>query len=154
MHQTRKSPAASPGYELRGSGDLFAWGDCFLYLSRRRERCRIKVEHRSAPAIEPLTIGLSGEPPCLNILQEDEPQPTVDLEATILAILASTSSPMTTRQIQRETSVHTGRALSILHELCERKLVARERADWIRAPLPTIGIIGKGNAPANFIWTL
>ncbi|MFH1438197.1 MAG: AAA family ATPase [Pseudomonadota bacterium] len=136
VHHTRKSPAASPGHELRGSGDFFAWGDCFLYLSRRRERCRLTVEHRSAPAIEPLTIGLSGEPPCLTILQEDEPQQAVELDEAILALLASASAPMTTRQIQRETRVRTGRVLSTLHELFDRELVARKKAGWVRASLP------------------
>jgi hypothetical protein len=136
VHHTRKSPAALPGHELRGSGDFFAWGDCFLFLSRRRDRCRLNVEHRAASAIEPLTIGLSGDPPCLVIQEDEEPQPAVDLEKTILSILASTSAPLTTHQIQRQTRVRTSRVLSLLHDLRERKLVARNKAGWALASLP------------------
>lgn len=136
IHHTRNSPAASSGHELRGSGDFFAWGDCFLYLSRRQNHCRLKVEHRAAPAIEPLEIGLDGDPPCLCVLHDEKECSSKDIEENIRYILVSANAPMTTRQIQRQTRVRTARVLSVLHDLRDRKLVTRHSSGWIRVPFP------------------
>jgi hypothetical protein len=136
VHHTRKSPASSPGYELRGSGDFFAWGDCFLYLSRYHDGLRLKVEHRAAPPIEPLAIRLCGDPVHLSIHDDAEPSAGANLEYTLLAILSSAAAPMTTRQIQREAHVRTGRVVSVLNHLRERHLVVRQKDGWVRVPLP------------------
>jgi len=136
VHHTRKSPAAAPGYELRGSGDFFAWGDCFLYLSRYRGVHRLTVEHRSAPAIEPLVIDLCSDPLHLSILDDHKDWSNYDLYEAITLILMKAKAPMTTRQLQRETRVRTGSVLSILHKLQDRKLVTRHGGGWVHRSFP------------------
>lgn len=53
VHHMRKSPAAHPGQQLRGSGDFSAWADSALYLTRRHDDRVLVVEHRGAPAPPP-----------------------------------------------------------------------------------------------------
>lgn len=62
VHHSRKGSAASrPGQALRGSSELHAWGDSNLYLRRNAERLTLSVEHRAAPAIADLALGLRAE---------------------------------------------------------------------------------------------
>jgi hypothetical protein len=62
VHHARKNgSAASSGQNLRGSGDFHAWVDSSLYLRNKRDHLLLGVEHRAAPAIEPLVIDLVGE---------------------------------------------------------------------------------------------
>jgi len=50
VHHSRKNGRGPQGYALRGSGDLYAWGDAYAYLSRR-----------TAPSSSPSSIDL--DPP-------------------------------------------------------------------------------------------
>ena len=61
VHHMRKSVRSHLGQALRGSGDLHAWNDHGAYLTRAgsdSERLRLTLEHRSAPALEPLELCL------------------------------------------------------------------------------------------------
>jgi len=61
-HHMRKAIRAHLGQALRGSGDLYAWVDHAAYLTRtgaHGERLRLTLEHRSAPALEPLELRLT-----------------------------------------------------------------------------------------------
>jgi hypothetical protein len=77
VHHARKN-GGEKGLALRGSSDLWAWGDSNLYLRRGAQHLTLTVEHRSAPAIDPVALALvthnpeqvhlellevSGEPP-------------------------------------------------------------------------------------------
>lgn len=62
VHHARKNgSAAQPGQSLRGSGDFFAWADSLLYVRRQRNQILLSVEHRGAPAPDPLGLLLAGE---------------------------------------------------------------------------------------------
>src|SRR5262249_26372122 len=60
VHHARKNGAAGgqAGQNLRGSGDLHAWGDSNLYLRRQQATLSLTIEHRAAPAPEPLALRL------------------------------------------------------------------------------------------------
>jgi hypothetical protein len=60
VHHARKNGPASGGQNLRGSGDFFAWVDTALSLRRNRHGLLLGVEHRAAPAPEPLVLALEG----------------------------------------------------------------------------------------------
>lgn len=136
VHHTRKSPASAQGHELRGSGDFFAWGDCFLYMNRYNGVYRLTVQHRSAPAIDPVVIDLRGDPPRLETLDDHRDWSNMDLMEALSSILSCAKAPMTTRQLQRETRVRTGRVLSALHEMSDRKLVTRSAGGWVHRSFP------------------
>ena len=59
VHHVRKGASSTSGATLRGSGDLHAFGDSNLYLTPTRTGSRIVVEHRSARAPAPFTVGLT-----------------------------------------------------------------------------------------------
>jgi hypothetical protein len=65
VHHARKNsgPATAPGQGLRGSGDFHAWGDSNLYLRRHRGELLLTVEHRAAPAVEPIALTLVADDP-------------------------------------------------------------------------------------------
>ena len=66
VHHARKNgaPSSSPGHALRGSTDFHAWGDATLYMQRRGDGRRgaetilLTIEHRCAPAPEPIALRL------------------------------------------------------------------------------------------------
>lgn len=65
VHHMRKSVRAHLGQALRGSGDLHAWTDHAAYLTRSgpgAESIRLTLEHRSAPALDPLELRLLSHP--------------------------------------------------------------------------------------------
>lgn len=62
VHHMRKAIRAHLGQALRGSGDLYAWTDHAAYLTRSGpggERLRLTLEHRAAPALEPLELRIA-----------------------------------------------------------------------------------------------
>jgi hypothetical protein len=59
VHHTRKGGSGS-GQHLRGSGDIHAWADSSLYLSRRGRQISLTPEHRSAASPEPISLTLVG----------------------------------------------------------------------------------------------
>ena len=63
VHHARKSPHLRAGQALRGSSDLHAWGDSYLYLARSRgSRLQLSAEHRSAPQTCPVDLQLRSTP--------------------------------------------------------------------------------------------
>ncbi|MGH9362999.1 MAG: AAA family ATPase, partial [Thermoanaerobaculia bacterium] len=61
VHHVRKGATSQAGQALRGSGDLWAFGDSNLYLRRLEGNLLLSVEHRSARAPEPLLLRLVDE---------------------------------------------------------------------------------------------
>lgn len=61
VHHARKNGSSNghAGQALRGSGDFHAWGDSNLYLRRSREVLSLTIEHRAAPAPQPVTLALT-----------------------------------------------------------------------------------------------
>jgi hypothetical protein len=136
VHHTRKSPAAAPGHGLRGSGDFFAWGDCFLYMARQHERVRLTVEHRAAPSIDPVFVQLSGDPPSLSLCDPKDEPPAENLDDRILGLLKKSKGPMPTRMIQQAVHARTERVLEALHDLHGRRLLKRHNGGWLPCAFP------------------
>src|SRR2546426_2262296 len=61
VHHARKNVAANggAGYSLRGSSNLYAWVDSFLYLRRHHGQLMLSAEHRSASGTGPLALELA-----------------------------------------------------------------------------------------------
>jgi len=131
VHHTRKSPAQSQGYELRGSGDFFAWGDCFLYMSRRRDVLKLSVQHRAAASIDPIHVQLSGDPPHLCITDKSAvPPDDIDIDSRILSTLSASGCPMSVRQIQNAVHARTATVLDALHRMRDTQQVTKSKQGW------------------------
>src|SRR3989442_161869 len=65
VHHSRKNVSASggAGYSLRGSSDLYAWVDSFLYLRSQHSQLLLSAEHRSASGAGPLPVDRAGPAP-------------------------------------------------------------------------------------------
>lgn len=133
IHHTRKSPAAHPNLALRGSSDFAAWSDSNLFLTRCRHSLTLTIEHRSAPAPEPITCRLVAEPvPHIGLdLQTHDPHPTLSrLETDILRSLATARRPITTIDLRAQLRRRKADVTSALDALRKQGKVQRELLGW------------------------
>jgi hypothetical protein len=139
VHHARKNGVAGqPGQSLRGSGDFFAWADSLLYVRRHRAELRLTVEHRGAPAPEPLGLVLAGDDDVhLEIAQapesatdagseHDEPP----LDAAVLAALAQANGPLARAELRARLRVRNERLGVVLTRLADAGIVHRVGDRW------------------------
>ena len=135
VHHMAKRARHDPGQALRGSSDLHAWTDSACYLVLRNEHIRLTVQHRAAPAPEPMRLQLAGGHghPCRLELDglDAEPPPLAEAIRDELRHAAEPCSRATLRQRLRVNNARLGEALCALEQ---RGLVARTAAGWT---LPT-----------------
>jgi len=113
VHHLSKYPPLNSGgqlgQQLRGSGDLHAWGDSNLYLRHRFGTLHLFIEHRAALSPKPFAIELVTEPaPHLVLLdgqRVSKPHTATDLTGRVLAALAAANKAMTREKLRRELRV-------------------------------------------------
>ncbi len=127
VHHASKKHRAQPGQTLRGSSDLHAFGDSNLYLAKNKDLLTLTCEHRSAKAIDPLTLELVTMPEEENthlvVRSEISPKPSVDLSEEVLLILQKTSKPLS-RKYLRETLKVNNQGLGLALEALKQKGIA------------------------------
>jgi hypothetical protein len=136
VHHARKNGnAGQPGQSLRGSGDFFAWADSLLYVRRHRGQLLLSVEHRGAPAPEPLGLALAGEEDVhLDVIAENEPSAkdpagdVGDLEQAVLAALAT--APLARADLRARLRVRNERLGETLSRLVDAGAVRRVGDCW------------------------
>jgi hypothetical protein len=138
VHHMRKSPAAHPAQQLRGSGDFSAWLDSGLYLTRHGDDRVLVVEHRSARAPAPFRLRLvPGDTPHLAIQDsdvEDSSPTTADpLQARVLERLHAASRPLPAQELRDALRVRKADLLAALRVLADRALVTRTEHGWTLA---------------------
>jgi hypothetical protein len=137
VHHMRKSPAAHPGQQLRGSGDFSAWADSALYLTRNDGERLLVVEHRGAPAPPPFRLRLvSGDAPHL-VIQDphgsDALASTAELDplqARIVERLQAVPRPQPGQTLRDTLHVRKADLLAALRGLADRGLVTRTEHGW------------------------
>ena len=119
VHHLRKNATSTlGGRALRGSGDLHAWGDSNLYLSRNGGRIRLVVEQRAAASAGPFSMQLDCLPsPHLELVQEEAAEESMasslELADRILAALdAGPKSRDMLRDILHVRNASLGRGLA------------------------------------------
>lgn len=133
VHHMRKAVRAHLGQALRGSGDLHAWNDHGVYLTRSGpggSRIRLTLEHRSAPSIDPLDLHLvsapDGSATHLQVLgpaspDADDEDPAVpgtpSLQDRILAVLRTATAPISRAQLRQTLRINNNRLGDALAEL-------------------------------------
>lgn len=143
VHHARKNGAAggAAGQALRGSGDFHAWGDDNLYVRRKGDRIVLAIEHRAAPAPEPIELLLvesdDQDATYLQIVEHghDDAAPTRDLDASILAALAH--EPMPRPRLRAQLRVRNETLGSALRRLEATKRIRRDCDRWCLIPIPT-----------------
>jgi len=136
VHHSRKNGSASggAGYSLRGSSDLYAWVDSFLYLHRHHGQLQLSAEHRSASGAGPLALELaiSESGPYLKLGSAALPHgdPLLD---QILALLSQSSEPCTAESLRSRLQVRNQRLVETLRQLCEQGKVVRLPQGYLRS---------------------
>jgi hypothetical protein len=133
VHHVRKQVSSSTGagYSLRGSSDLYAWLDSFLYLRKNRDQLTLSAEHRSAPPLGPLQLELSSD---LEAGVQLKMAPPVDPEAPaaadpllsrIMLLLTNAREPCTVEALRAKLQVRNQRVVMTLRQLCAEGKVQR-----------------------------
>lgn len=133
VHHMRKSVRAHLGEALRGSGDLHAWNDHGAYLTRcgpDGERLRLSLEHRSAPALDPLELRLvsrddgsathlelASSTPTTSGPAAPAPVPTPSLHDRVLLAMRRAGRPLSRLQLRDMLRVNNNRLGDVIHDL-------------------------------------
>jgi hypothetical protein len=140
VHHARKNVSANggAGYSLRGSSDLYAWVDSFLYLRRHHGQLMLSIEHRSASAPEPLALELenSESGPHLkrvSAVLAAESSPRDPLPEQILALLGKSSQPLTAENLRSSLHVRNQRLVEALRQLVDHRKIMRVAQGYVLA---------------------
>jgi hypothetical protein len=152
VHHVRKnaSPTGAAGNSLRGSGDLYAWLDSFLYLRMHQGQRSLSAEHRSAPAFGPITLDLvQSDPigPHLKIATANEAQPAPPrdaLKTRILELLSVAPEPLTVDALRSRLQVRNQRVVEALRGLVDQGIVNRQARGF--------AVLPQSNQPAQMSW--
>jgi len=147
VHHARKSGStAGGGQALRGSGDFHAWGDSNLYLRRARDRLVLSVEHRAAPAPDPLALVLrtceaEGAPMGAHLdVVDDEDSPDAagtpapaELDAAVLTAIVRAGAPQSRSALRTALHVRNQRLGDALARLTASGQLRRDGDLWLPA---------------------
>ncbi len=124
VHHASKKRRAQPGQSLRGSSDLHAFGDSNAYLVRNKEQLTLTLEHRSAPAPEPMNVQLICRDDEAISLQVVGSQGSEDCKPSIheaaLQALTNSATPLTRSALRSTLRVNNQRLGDALQELVDR----------------------------------
>ncbi|MFO8098106.1 MAG: hypothetical protein R6T83_00620 [Salinibacter sp.] len=133
-----KRARRDPGQALRGSSDLHAWTDSACYLARRPDqRLRLTVEHRAAPAPDPLLLSLAhthGEPLRLQVDGDDTTPPP--LAEAVRQALQHSPGAVSRTALRQQLRVNNARLGDALRSLEQRNLIRRTPDGWTLPPPP------------------
>ena len=141
VHHMAKRSRRDLGQALRGSSDLHAWIDSACYLVRHTEqRLRLTVEHRAAPAPEPILLTLAGgdgQPVRLQLVDDhhDDDRPPTPLAEQVRAVLRRAGEPRSRAALRKQLRVNNTRLGDALRDLEQRGLVVRGSDGWALAAL-------------------
>ena len=149
VHHVRKniSPAGAAGYSLRGSGDIYAWLDSFLYLRMHQGQRTLSAEHRSAPSFGPLALELAqsdlpGTYLKVSSINNNAPEPPQDgLTSRIVELLSSAPEPLTIDTLRSRLQVRNQRVVEALRILTSEGKIRRHTRGFAISP--------KSNLPAQ-----
>jgi hypothetical protein len=138
IHHARKGGSQVGGQALRGSGDLWAWGDSNWYLRHLDGKLVLSVEHRSARAPDPVT---------LRLVDEDEERVHLEIAGTVedrnrgtmheqIIELLSSEAPLTRDQLRKRLRIKNERLGSTLIDLERQQRVIRVSGGWELASPP------------------
>jgi hypothetical protein len=157
VHHIIKRTTSRAGQSLRGSTDLWAWTDSCAYLSRKNDhdtQVTVTLEHRAAPAPQPLAMALISKPDesqtHLELLDPTpaNPQHTTprSLSERVLRLLSSSHKPLRRNAIRAQLRVNNSRLGQTLKTLEQTALIQRTEQGWCarsdtRSPISQLPLI-------------
>lgn len=136
VHHARKNGRGIPGQDLRGSGDLHAWGDSNAYLGRRKDRLVLTLEQRFHRPIDPVPLRIQVRPDgsCPHLALAD-PEDTSHaappaLHQAIVDALASEPNPVPRTRLRARLHVNNHRLGAALQELQRLGRVRKTGQGW------------------------
>jgi len=136
VHHTNKKHYAQPGLALRGSSDLHAFGDSNAYLTRRKDRIILTLEHRAAKPPDPIALELvsllDGSATHLEISSPAKITTDVSLNDRILDLLSHAGEPMTRTTIRKHLKCNNQRLGQTLLDLDKQGLIRRTSTGWVK----------------------
>ena len=146
VHHVRKNASPSGGgYSLRGSSDLYAWLDSFLYLRIHHDQLTLSAEHSSAPAAGPFVLELAQ--PSGNTGAHLRLISTGSVEASskedplarrILQLLSGATEPMTVDSLRTRLQVRNQRVVEALRQLLSQGAIQRLPSGYILTAQTTL----------------
>jgi len=136
VHHLTKKHYTQPGQALRGSSDLHAFGDSNAYLTRRKDRIILTLEHRAAKTPDPITLELvslpDGSDTHLEIISSSDIIATdTSLNERIVNLLQNADKPMTRSSLRKYLKCNNLRLGQILLDLHEQGLIMKTPAGWM-----------------------
>jgi hypothetical protein len=119
-HHMTKRASRRPGQGLRGSGDLHAFGDSNLYLSRNKDAVTCTVEHRHAQSHPDFSFRLQGgEDPALELLDGGLKSEALlsSLSDRIVHCLSQTPAGLTRAELRSQLAVNNQKLGIALRQL-------------------------------------
>jgi len=140
VHHSSKKQRAHPGLSLRGSGDLWAFGDSNAYLSRKNDHLMLTPEHRAAQPPDPIAIQLVSRTDgsathleiCAPVSHPD--QASQPLDERILVLLSAADGPIPRASIRSELRVNNNRLGDTLAQLQKTGVLMRTAQGWSQCP--------------------
>jgi hypothetical protein len=137
VHHASKRSRARPGQALRGSSDLHAFVDSLAYLARRDDELLMHLEHRSAPAPEPVPLrlvhGPGGRSTHLQVIGGEEQQELpVPLETRVMQVLDDADQPLMRKELRERLRVNNQRLGQALQSLEQQGETQRTDQGWLR----------------------
>lgn len=143
VHHARKNGGVGgqAGQNLRGSGDLHAWGDSNLYLRRHQGALSLTIEHRAAAAPEPLALRLvtscRGDAHLALVSPgEEHARSATELEHRIVSTLAAAGGPLGRTALRDKMHVRNERLGEALTHLAATGAILRAGDHW-SVPVPS-----------------
>jgi hypothetical protein len=136
VHHSRKNGRGIPGQDLRGSGDLHAWGDSNAYLGRRKDRLVLTLEQRFHRPIDPLALRIQARPDdsCPHLVladpQDTPPTPQPALHQAIVDALAAESTPVPRTRLRARLHLNNQRLGAALDELQRLGRARKTKQGW------------------------
>ena len=142
VHHFTKRAHSRLGQALRGSGDLWAWSDANAYLLRNADRLVLHLEHRSAPAPEPIALRLIDgagdgatlhleivEPITTAVVSGNTTSPPLE-EQIVEALRVAAPRPLTRDALRKTLHVNNHRLGQALRTLETQGRIRRCNAGW------------------------
>ncbi len=134
VHHARKN-GGSGGLALRGSSDLWAWGDSNLYLKRSYGKLMLNIEQRCARAPEPVALRLVDDNPDRVHLEvsDEKARPSEDVAAQALRsrireILQQ--GPVTRTALRGALGIKNERLGTLLEQMAAEGQICRTAKGW------------------------